>query len=51
MREVDLGIEDPALPAGLGVEREDAVEGRAEVERVPVEDRRRLEDALAALVP
>ena len=48
VRELDLRIEDPALAAGLGVQREDAVEGRAEVERVPVEDRRRLEDALAA---
>ena len=48
--QVDLRIEAPLLPAGLGVERDDPIERRAQIHGIFGDDRGRLERALAAAV-
>jgi hypothetical protein len=47
---IDLRIEAPFLLAGLGVERDDAVEGRAQIHRAESDDRRCLEFAFTPTV-
>jgi len=48
--QVDLRIEAPLLPAGLGVESDDPIERRTQIHSAVRDDRRRLEFALATAI-